>query len=142
LQVQRLKTREQYQAVLAGTTVARTTHFAMHSSAQEATAQKPSLPVKPQSALFNGDGVWLGAIVPKRWAKRAVTRNLIKRQIYNVASRYEAMFPVAAHVVRLRAGFERQKFMSAASDQLRKAVSMEIDQLFSKALETAPKVLT
>jgi len=114
----------------------------MHSSAQEATAHASSLSVKPQSALFKGNGVWLGAIVPKRWAKRAVTRNLIKRQIYNVASRYEALFPVAAHVVRLRAGFDRQQFMSAASDQLKKAVRMEIDQLFSKVLETTPKVLT
>jgi ribonuclease P protein component len=114
----------------------------MHSSAQDVTANTSSPSVEPQSAFFKGNGVWLGAIVPKRWAKRAVTRNLIKRQIYNVASRYEALFPAAAHVVRLRAGFDRQHFMSAASDQLKKAVNLEINQLFSKALETTPKALT
>ena len=46
--------------------------------------------------------VWLGAMVPKRWARRAVTRNAIKRQIYNVSERFGDRLPVAAHVVRLR----------------------------------------
>jgi division/cell wall cluster transcriptional repressor MraZ len=38
-----------------------------------------------QSPLFAVRDVWLGAMVPKRWAKRAVTRNSIKRQIINPA---------------------------------------------------------
>jgi ribonuclease P protein component len=139
--VHRLKSREQYQAVLAGTTVARTAHFAMHSSAKDATAQKPAQSTQERNALFNADGVWLGAMVPKRWAKRAVTRNLIKRQIYNVANRYEALLPVTAHVIRLRAGFDRQEFISAASDQLKKTVKTEIELLLNKAIGAAPKVL-
>ena len=88
------------------------------------------------------DLVWLGAMAPKRWAKRAVTRNLIKRQIYSVASRYESLLPKAAHVVRLRAGFDREQFRSAASDQLKTAVCSEIELLFSKALGIMPKGLT
>jgi ribonuclease P protein component len=32
---------------------------------------------------------WLGAMVPKRWARRSVTRHTIKRQIYAVSSDYE-----------------------------------------------------
>jgi ribonuclease P protein component len=74
---------------------------------------------------------WLGVIVPKRWAKRAVTRNAIKRQIYTVSQDFEAQLPVAAHVVRLRAGFDRKVFLSATSDVLKKAVRAELQQLFA-----------
>jgi ribonuclease P protein component len=81
-------------------------------------------------------------MVPKRWAKRAVTRNLIKRQIYSVASRYEARLPVMAHLVRLRSGFDRQQFTSAASEHLKNAVRAEIEQLFAKALTPMPKELS
>ncbi len=76
----------------------------------------------------------MGALVPKRWAKRAVTRNTIKRQIYTVSLSYERRLPAAAHVVRLRAGFDRQQFRSATSDALREAVRGELEQLFGKAL--------
>src|SRR5256885_7500066 len=41
-----------------------------------------------RSALFGVGAVrqdaWLGAMVPKRWARRSVTRHTIKRQIYAV----------------------------------------------------------
>jgi len=79
------------------------------------------------------DGVWLGAMVPKRWAKRAVTRNTIKRQIYQVIQAFEPRFPHAAHVVRLRSVFDRKIFISATSDQLKHAVRAELEQLFDRA---------
>ena len=72
-------------------------------------------------------------MVPKRWAKRAVTRNAIKRQIYTVSQTLETPLPAAAHVVRLRAGFDRTKFISASSDALKRAVRGELQQLFSRA---------
>mgnify|MGYP002144362108 FL=1 len=81
-------------------------------------------------ALFAMDGVWLGAMVPKRWARRAVTRNTIKRQIYAVSSRFADRLPSAAHVVRLRCAFDRKQFISATSEQLKKAVREELEQLF------------
>lgn len=74
----------------------------------------------------------MGAMVPKRWAKRAVTRNAIKRQIYNVSIDFESTLSEAAHVVRLRAGFDRSHFVSATSEQLKTAVREELQQLFSK----------
>lgn len=85
--------------------------------------------------------VWMGAIVPKRWAKRAVTRNAIKRQIYNVSTDLKSALPVAAHVVRLRAGFDRGQFKSATSDGLKKAVRAEIELLFSKIAAPKAKAL-
>lgn len=75
----------------------------------------------------------MGAMVPKRWAKRAVTRNTIKRQIYTVSASFEPNMPQAAHVVRLRAGFDRKEFVSATSDVLKLAVRGELEQLFSRA---------
>jgi ribonuclease P protein component len=87
----------------------------------------------PSRPLFAQTGVWMGAMVPKRWAKRAVTRNAIKRQIYIAGTRAEPHLQPAAHVVRLRAGFDKKLFPSATSDALKQVVRCELDQLFAKA---------
>ncbi len=72
-------------------------------------------------------------MVPKRWAKRAVTRNMIKRQIYSLGAQAASALPRAAYVVRLRAGFDRQQFVSATSDALKRAVRQELLALFGYA---------
>jgi ribonuclease P protein component len=124
--MQRLKTRAQFQAVLAGATVARTAHFALH----RCTLDVPS----GTTSLFDKHDVWVGAMVPKRWARRAVTRNAIKRQIYVLsAAASGGSLPRAAHVVRLRAGFDRKAFVSATSDKLKAAVRAELQQLLARA---------
>ena len=69
-------------------------------------------------------------MVPKRWAKRAVTRNAIKRQIYSVSAAFAAVLPARAHVVRLRGGFDRSQFKSAVSDALNGVVRAELQTLF------------
>lgn len=71
--------------------------------------------------------------MPKRWAKRAVTRNTIKRQIYALGQDFELALPQAAHVVRLRSAFARTHFVSATSEVLKAAVRSELQQLFAKA---------
>ena len=71
----------------------------------------------------------MGAVVPKRWAKRAVTRNAIKRQIYTVSADLSHQYPQAAFVVRLRSSFPRTEFVSAVSDQLKQAVRAEVQAL-------------
>ena len=144
--MQRLKPRPQFQAAMAGGTVSRTAHFALHrlvldaeNAAAAVTRIAPTGPdalpsAQGSQALFGVSDVWLGAIVPKRWAKRAVTRNTIKRQIYAVADLFEARLPQAAHVVRLRATFDRKQFVSATSDPLKQAVRAELLQLFGYAV--------
>jgi ribonuclease P protein component len=62
-----------------------------------------------------------------------VTRNAIKRQIYSLSQEFEALLPMAAHVVRLRSGFDKDHFVSATSEALRTAVNQELRQLFSRA---------
>ena len=74
-------------------------------------------------------------MAPKRWARRAVTRNTIKRQIYSVVALFEARLPQAAYVVRLRATFDRKQFVSARSDLLKQAVRAELLELFERAVQ-------
>jgi len=119
--------------VLAGSTLARTPHFALHTVALE--ADQVDLSIKP---LFNVPAVWLGAMVPKRWAKRAVTRNALKRQIFAVSELYHAQLPEAAYVVRLRSGFDRVQFTSASSDALKLAARNELHQLLGRATQARP----
>ena len=163
--MQRLQTRAQFQAVLAGRTIARTRHFALHcvllptpAALRKAVdgnadgladrlaignalgtlgANKPSGSRSEIAAagklLFVGSGDWLGTMTPKRWAKRAVTRNAIKRQIYQVSTDLTFQPPSAAYVVRLAAGFDKAVFPSATSQALKTAVRQELVQLFEKA---------
>lgn len=72
-------------------------------------------------------------MVPKRWAKRAVTRNAIKRQIYSVSPQFQTSLPAHAHLVRLRTTFDRTQFVSASSLALKAAVRAELLDLFSQA---------
>ena len=129
--MQRLKTRSQFQVVLAGSVVAKTAHFSLHCNGlhvqaprtdpEKSTGNKPRITV-----LFPVQSVWMGATVPKRWAKRAVTRNAIKRQIYTVSADFSHICPQAAFVVRLRKEFSRQEFSSATSSHLKEAVRAEV----------------
>lgn len=137
--VHRLKTRPQFQAALAGGTVSRTPHFALHrlnlpapQDCALASTATPQSEAKAEPALFASTDVWLGAMVPKRWARRAVTRNTIKRQIYAVSERYADRLPEAAHVVRLRLAFDRRQYVSATSAPLKAAVRAELEQLFER----------
>lgn len=129
--MQRLKTRAQFQAVLAGAMVAKTSHFVLHRNTLDArpVAGPAGQPVAQGSTLFREQDMWIGAMVPKRWARRAVTRNAIKRQIYAVSADFSDRYPQAAFVVRLRRAFDRAEFVSAVSDQLRLAVRAEVQAL-------------
>lgn len=87
--------------------------------------------------LFHLQDMWIGAMVPKRWAKRAVTRNAIKRQIYTVSADFSQLYPQAAFVVRLRSGFDRTEFVSAVSDRLKLAVRTEVLALMQAGAKAA-----
>ena len=134
--LQRLKTRPQFQAVLAGFIVSKTDHFALHRNRldiEPVMAQKGN--GSATRLLFRVQATWIGAVVPKRWAKRAVTRNLIKRQIYSVSDEFSQHCPLAAFVVRLRHGFARTEFVSASSAQLKYAVRTELRTLMREGLD-------
>ena len=121
--MQRLKTRPQFQAVLAGELVSKSSHFALHRLALGV------LNGAGNTSLFVVCGTWIGAMAPKRWAKRAVTRNAIKRQIYTVCAKLEAAPGDTAFLVRLRREFSRKDFVSASSVALKDAVKAELQAL-------------
>ena len=79
------------------------------------------------------DRIWLGAVVPKRHARRALTRSLLKRQIRAAVERHAGGLAPGLWVVRLRAPFDRSRFTSAASDALRSAARQELDGLLARA---------
>ncbi|HEV6967998.1 MULTISPECIES: ribonuclease P protein component [Roseateles] len=148
-----------FERVLARPSRARSAHFALHhlpsnpapsawAAARLRTAQAELSTGEPQAAhsaveqLPGGEpgapsGCWLGMVVPKRHARRAVTRTLLKRQI-RAAFAAAAGLPPGLWVVRLRSPFDRQQFPSAASDALRQAAHAELAQLFGRALTPRP----
>lgn len=152
----RLVASADFRRVLGTRSRAATEHFAVHhmagrpvaaagpaseSGATELSteaARELSLPVDD----LRGEGpaettCWLGAVVPKRHARRAVTRSLLRRQIHAAAERRRDVLPSGLWIVRLRAPFERVRFASAASSALRLASRSELDALFASALSVA-----
>ena len=81
--------------------------------------------------------IWLGAVVPKRHARRSVTRTLLKRQIRAVVSRHADALGHGLWVIRLRAPFDRAVYASAASDALKCAARTELEQLLGRATRRA-----
>jgi ribonuclease P protein component len=114
--VDKLTLRADFDAVMAAGVVARTSHFALHQQSQTATSR-------------------IGAVVPKRWARKAVTRNLIKRQIYAlVREPWTTNLPWADRVIRLRKTFDNKLFISASSENLRLAIRSELHQLMDQLM--------
>ena len=149
-----------FQQVLATAPCSRTAHFSAHHvaagpSRPEKPAKKlqkpelsttdapgcaqpvdesrsnPSHPVLPEPA----QGHWLGLVVPKRHAKRSVTRNLLKREMRRLMqARAHGLMP-GLWVLRLKAPFDRQHFASPASEVLRLAARDELSLLLRRAAE-------
>lgn len=146
-----------FERVLGVRRRAATTHFAVHhlaalptptggTSASTAAdelstngAPSGALPVDdlPAGAPFEARA-WLGAVVPKRHARRAVTRSLIKRQIYAAAERHRDRLAPGLWIVRLRSPFDRSRFVSAASQALRDDARGELESLLEAAATVAP----
>lgn len=85
-------------------------------------------------------GHWLGCIVPKRHARRAVTRNLVKRQMRAAADRAQAQLRPGLWMLRLSRAFAREQFVSAASEPLRRAVRSELDELMARVAAPPPRM--
>ena len=144
--IRRLVHKVDFERVLATPTRSRSAHFAVHhvSSAPQAApkrgagtalaelstgeASKPSEPVDDFPAAH-----WLGSVIPKRHARRSVTRSLLKRQIRSAMARHAAALPRGLWLVRLRAPFAPAVFPSAASAALRRAAHDELEQLLARA---------
>jgi ribonuclease P protein component len=82
----------------------------------------------------------LGLVLPKKQARRSVTRSLMRHQAREAFRRHVPGVQAAGRhgpevdgwVVRLRAPFDRKLFPSAASEALSTAVRQELDELWSR----------
>jgi ribonuclease P protein component len=84
------------------------------------------------SAPAPGAALWLGVVVPKRHARRSVTRSLLKREMRAGVARRAHQLAAGLWLVRLRAPFNTESFASAASAVLRRAARAELDALLSE----------
>ena len=143
-----------FQRVLALPPRSRSTHFTVHHvSARPSVAKKPvkkpaaeklstadplscPLPVD-DSADDAPQGHWLGLVVPKRHAKRSVTRNLLKRQMRTVMAAQAGSLAPGLWVLRLKAPFDRKQFLSPASQPLRDRARDELVLLLQRAVARA-----
>lgn len=135
-----------FERLLATRSRARSAHFAVHHVSGEPFRPLPpalrsvsdelstvAAPSHPQPVDILSGLVWVGCVVPKRHAKRAVTRNLLKRQIRASFGRHADALPGGLWLVRLRAGFAVADFVSARSDALAQAARAELDGLLDRA---------
>jgi len=135
-----------FERVLATIPKVRSAHFAVHHVADVPAGAREQRRMVSTSKLStstvqNGDRFvdksvghrWLGLVVPKRMARRAVTRQLLRRQMRAAMQRHAAMLPAGMWVLRLRAGFDTRQYVSAASAALRRAARGELDALLDAA---------
>lgn len=80
----------------------------------------------------------IGFVVPKRHARRAVTRNLLRRVARAALQRHAGALAPGLWVVRLRSPFDVQAFRSAASGALRTAMQCELDALLGTFTAPGP----
>lgn len=136
-----------FERLLATRSQSRSAHFALHHVAgapaartgrppaavngELSTAPAPACPQLVDDCL---PGLWFGCVVPKRHARRAVTRNLLKRQVRSAFHLHAEDLPPGLWLVRLRAPFAVAQFISARSEALARAARAEIDGLLGRAL--------
>lgn len=124
----------------------RSTHFAVHhvlstpsrrlwtpsSAATEKLSTDPA-PLVHELVDDCPSEQWLGCVVPKRHARRAVTRSLLKRQVRAAFERHARGLQAGLWLVRLKQGWPVSEYPSAASRALAVVAAAELDQLLSAA---------
>lgn len=136
-----LKRSVDFERVLRTRSRVSSAHFALHhlGSTPPAIAELSTAPGSDAAAVVDDsprpapERVCLGTVVPKRHARRAVTRNLLKRQIRSVAAEHADVLAAGFWVVRLRAPFDRATYPSPGSDALRRTARAELQQLLDRA---------
>lgn len=140
--LERLVHKADFERLLASRSRLRSAHFALHHVAESPAAPKKPARVLLQVKLSTGtednscqpvenpvEGRWLGCVVPKRHARRSVTRSLIKRQMRSVFESHAPVLPMGLWLLRLSQGFAVAQFVSARSAALATAVRSELEGL-------------
>jgi ribonuclease P protein component len=134
---------------LSAPALAKSPHFMLHHLAAEPVSSTRSaaealVPELSTDAAPNRESCvdnyraprhwWLGLVVPKRHARRSVTRSLIKREMRAHAEGHRESLPAGQWLIRLRAPFDPTLFTSAASANLREAARKELERVFSSVV--------
>lgn len=148
--LERLVHKVDFERLLGSRSLMRSAHFALHHvsggpaplpahknwvSAQDLSTgldEQVKAPVDNWSSAL-----WIGCVVPKRHARRAVTRSLLKRQIRESFARHADHLSGGMWLVRLRAGFATTDFASARSVALARTARVELDGLLDRLLRPA-----
>lgn len=146
----RLVHKSDFQQLLAMPARCRSAHFAAHHRhlagvSVPAVARPPgegNLSTDTEHAANQpvdniGAQHWFGVVLPKRWARRAVTRNLLRRMLRTEMQERLHRLPPGQWLFRLRAAWSRESYRSAASSLLRHDVRAELAALFDR-LERVP----
>lgn len=139
----RIQRAADFERVLQERSRARSHWFALHHRAEAPSrALPPNLstgsPRETNRLVDESAGCrhWLGFVVPKRMARRAVTRNLVKRLArHGFAQRLaqdDTTVPAGLWVLRLRSPIDRQRFVSADSPALRAALQADLQSLWRR----------
>ena len=123
-----------FERALAVRPRARTEHFLLHHLSplpMPAAELSTSAAAAPNQAV--DDWLRFGQVVPKRHARRAVTRNLIRRQARAAFEQHGRSLAAGDWFLRLKAPFSIAQFPSAASAALKTAVRAELERLFLAA---------
>jgi ribonuclease P protein component len=141
-----------FELAMAVRPIARSAHFMVHHLAIKklSTGHTPSssevVAVKEPvdnsvDDLLEMTALRLGLVVPKRHARRSVTRTLVKVQIRAGIRRHLDSLVAGDWVVRLRAPIDRKQFPSARSETLAALLHAEIDALLGDATRRARRAL-
>lgn len=149
-----LKRSADFQRLLDTPVKQRSAHFALHHMAQRPSRTQMPVGKHRPTDLSTGHAVscpeavdeplqnlWLGCMVPKRHAKRAVTRNLLKRQMRAATLQCVQRLPAGLCLLRLRQPFSLSQFPSARSQALSAAVRDELDQLLQRFADLAARAV-
>lgn len=144
----RLVHKADFERLLATRSRSRSAHFALHHVPSGVIAADAVLKLGQPQELSTGPApecpqpvddslpsLWIGCVVPKRHAKRSVTRSLLKRQIRGAFARHAQALPAGHWLVRLREGFPVARFVSAASPALAQAARDELDLLLHRVAQ-------
>ena len=126
-----------FERALAMPACARSAHFAVHHVAPGGHERdlSTSAELAHPGAVDESTPreLFLGSVVPKRHARRSVTRSLLKRQIRAAVGRHAERLAVGWWVVRLKAPFEAARWPSAASQSLRDSARDELDAILQRS---------
>ncbi len=142
----RLVHKADFERLLATRSRSRSAHFALHHvpPGDLVAAKEPAAPVTGELSTTPAPtcphpvddllpSLWFGCVVPKRHARRSVTRSLLKRQIRGAFERHAPVLDAGHWLVRLRAGFPVAQYVSASSAALAGAARDELDGLLGRA---------